>query len=160
MDCQKSTFKPYSRSLPRSGSGSGRLPPEPPRNRLSKMSRNWKLPAPPARSQLRFRLRRIRLVGLLLAHEFAKVESAEVHAAGARAGAAASIRGNIIGVKSVLVVDLALVLIAQDVISFLDILEAILCCLIARIHVGMVLTRQFAVSFAYFLRTGAFRHAK
>src|SRR5262249_38655804 len=78
-----------------------------------------------------------------------KIEPAEIHSgmrALSRARTAGSRAGkSILRIEAELIVHLALLRIAQNIVRFLDILEALFGRLIARIQVGMVLTREFAI---------------
>ncbi len=62
---------------------------------------------------------------------------------------------NVVRVKPVLVVDLALLLVAQNVVRFLYFLEALLCRLVARIQIRMILSRKLPVRFADLIRARA-----
>ena len=64
----------------------------------------------------------------------------------------------VFGVETELIVHGTLLGIAQYVVGFLDVFEALLGGLVARIEIGVVLTRQFPVGFADFLRIGAARN--
>ncbi len=94
----------------------------------------------------------------LLVHVLGKVETAEAHVravgtlVGARSasGTARAARRNVVGIETVLVVDLALFRVAQNVVGFLNRLEAFFGGLVAWIQVGMVLARQTPVSLADF----------
>src|SRR5579863_3227780 len=81
-----------------------------------------------------------------------KIEATETHPrvitrARARSSARAT-RRNVVGIKAVLIVDLPLLGIAQNVVGFLDFLEALLGGFIAGVQVGMILARKLAVRFA------------
>src|SRR5664280_2676980 len=103
-----------------------------------------------------------------------EVESAEVErnflSVGARSTAAASAesarataarvgfrrgRVDVVGVEPNLVVDLAFLGIAEDVVGLGERLELFLRRLVARIHVGMILARQLAKRLADLLRRGS-----
>ena len=89
---------------------------------------------------------------------FRKIEAAEAHArlTGARSGSAArTARRNVVRVETVLIVDLALLGIAQDVIGFLNLLEALLGGLVAGVQIRMILARQLAVRLADLVLFGA-----
>ena len=80
-----------------------------------------------------------------------KIESAEAHL-GTLPRAFASRSGGVRGIEAVLVVHLLLLGVAQNVVGFLDLLEAILGGFFAGIQVGMVLASQTPVRFSDFLR--------
>ena len=94
-------------------------------------------------------------------HVLRKIEAAESHArlssARSRTTARTS-RGNVIGVKTVLIVDLAFLGIAQDVVGFLNFLEALFGGLIAGVQVGMIFARQPAVRLADLVLFGGPRY--
>src|SRR5579884_4318731 len=92
---------------------------------------------------------------LLLPQKFAEIESPEIRPC-ARAGARPrSIRRNVIRIKPVLVVNFALLIVAQNVIRFLNFLEALFCCFIAWIQIRMVLARKLPVGLANLIRIRA-----
>ena len=55
---------------------------------------------------------------------------------------------DVVGIETVLIVDLALLGIAQDIVGFLNLLEAILGRFVAGIQIRMILARQLAVGLA------------
>src|ERR1700733_1603523 len=57
-------------------------------------------------------------------------------------------RVDLIGVKAELIVDFALLLVAQDVVGLGDLLELLFRLLVAGVHIGMVFSRKFAEGFA------------
>src|SRR5205823_1862052 len=69
-------------------------------------------------------------------------------------------RINVVGVKAQLVVNLALLGIAQDVVGFGDLLEFLFGFLVAGIDVRMVLARQLAEGLAELIRRGALFYAQ
>jgi hypothetical protein len=145
MACQKSMFRPYSRSAP--FSGPPRLfAPRPPKNWL-KMSRNARRSArlPPPR-----RTRRPAPPRLLIRVKSEKSKPPKPMLADPRAPAPrpGPPGGNVVGIETVLIVHLALLGIAQDVVGFLNLLEALLGGFVAGIQIGMILARQLAVSLA------------
>ncbi len=75
-----------------------------------------------------------------------EIEAAKPHArlVGSRTWAGASGR-DVIGIETVLIVDLAFFGIAQDIVGLLNLLEAILGGLVTRIEVGMVFASQLAI---------------
>ncbi len=92
-----------------------------------------------------------------------KIEATETHArlTGARSWPAArTARRNVVGVETVLIVDLALLGIAQDVVSFLDFLEALLGGFIAGVQIRMILARQLAVRLADLVFFGRARYTE
>src|SRR5207244_7387697 len=89
-------------------------------------------------------------------HEVGKVEAAEIHVGMRTLGRArgARARETIIRVEAYLVVHLPLLGIAQDVVSLLHILEALLGGFVAGVQIWMIFVREFPVSLADFLRVG------
>ena len=69
-------------------------------------------------------------------------------------------RIDVVGVKTKLVIDLALLGIAQNIIGLGDFLEPLLGFLVPRINVRMVLARQLAESFANFFSRGVLLDAE
>src|SRR5262249_18035943 len=67
-------------------------------------------------------------------------------------------RINVVRVKTELVVDFALLGVAQYVVGLRNFLELFFCLLITRIYIGMVFSRQFAESLANVLLRGALLH--
>ena len=65
-----------------------------------------------------------------------------------------------IRVETVLVVHLALARLAEHVVSFLDVLEAIFRRFVAGVQIGVVLARQFTVGLTQFLGGGLFVEAE
>src|SRR5579883_2623342 len=95
----------------------------------------------------------------------AKIEAFEIEIdsrfARTRSGAGARSAGReIIGVKAVLVIHLALLGVGKNVVGFLKLLEFLLGGFVAGIQVGMVLAREFAESGANVLGSGLARDAK
>ncbi len=93
-----------------------------------------------------------------------KIETAETHAGltGRRTtlpGAWAAGR-DVVGIEAVLIVNLALLRFAQDIVRFLHFLETLLSGFVARVQIGMVFARQLAVRFADLVFFGAARHAQ
>src|SRR5208337_580433 len=96
-------------------------------------------------------------------HVFGEIEAAEAHAglAGSRTRSSARAAGrDVVGIETVLIVDLAFLRIAQDVVGFLDSLEALFRRLVAGIEVGMILASQLTVGFANLVFFGAARYAE
>ena len=92
-----------------------------------------------------------------------KIEAAETHAGltGPRPWPAArTARRNVVGIETVLIVNLALLGIAQDVVSFLNFLEALLGGFVARVQIGMILARQLAVRLADLVFFGGARYTE
>src|SRR6185436_5504468 len=85
-----------------------------------------------------------------------KIEASETHARTARTRARC--RRAVLRIEAVLIVHLLLFLIAQDVVSFLDLFEAILGGLIAGVQVGVMLAGQAPVGFTDFVRSGLAAH--
>src|SRR5579883_496723 len=94
---------------------------------------------------------------LLLTHVFGEIESAE---SGSAALAAAAIGRNVGRIESVLVVDLALLFVVQYVVGFLNVLEPLFGGFVAGVQIGVILSRQLAISFAYLLRIRALGHSQ
>ena len=97
--------------------------------------------------------------------EIGEIEAAEIEVGPARAAAWLGSRPACAGIavlriEAELVVHLTLLGVAQDVVGFLDVLEALLGGLVARIQIGMVLARELAVGLADFVRIGVARHAQ
>src|SRR5579863_2949457 len=88
--------------------------------------------------------------------ESGEVESVEVHRNAAPALLARisfCLRGvNLVGVETKLVVDLALLLVAQHIVGLRDLLELLLRLLVVGIDVGMVFARSLAKGFPDLLR--------
>ncbi len=85
-----------------------------------------------------------------------EVESVEIHrnaalALLARIGLCLR-RVDLVGVETELVVNLALLLVAQHIVGFRDLLELLLGLLVVGIDVGMIFARGFAEGFANLLR--------
>ena len=70
------------------------------------------------------------------------------------------VRRNVVRVKPKLVVYLALFLIAQDVVRFLNFLEALLGGLIARVQIRVILSRKPPIRLTDIIRICALRHRK
>ena len=68
--------------------------------------------------------------------------------------------GTVVGIEAELIVHLALLRVAQDVVGFLDLLEALLGGFVAGIQVGMILARQLAVRLADIVVLGIARDAQ
>jgi len=82
-----------------------------------------------------------------------KIEAAEIHS-GVGALGAATRRGRgraVFGIEAVLIVHLALFGIAQDVVRFLHVLEAIFGGFIPGVEIGMVFAGEFPVRLAHFV---------
>ena len=165
MACQKPTLTWYSRSVPGSGCSSTAAPPRPPLNMLEKMSRNAA-----AAPLLRLRAAGFEQVGKIEAAEIERnslaaalsagtaSESASAESsAGARVGLGRR-RIDVVRVVAELVVDLALLGIAEDVVGFREQLEFFFRRLVAGIDVGMVLARQLAKRLTNLLGGGGFLH--
>src|ERR1700733_1030186 len=66
-----------------------------------------------------------------------------------------SLRGvDLVGVKAELIRDLALLLVAQDVVGLRDLLELLFRLLVAGVYIGVVFSRKFAEGFADVVRSG------
>ncbi len=103
------------------------------------------------------------VVGALMIRVIGKIEAAKAHARLACArpwSAARTARRNVVGIEAVLIVYLALLRIAQDVVGFLDFLEPLFGGFIAGIQVGMILARQLAIRLANLVFFGVARHAE
>src|ERR1700761_231649 len=61
---------------------------------------------------------------------------------------------DLVGVKAELIVDFALLFVAQDVVGFGDLLELLFRLLVAGVHIGVVFSRKFAEGFADVVRSG------
>ena len=88
-----------------------------------------------------------------------KIESAEIHV---RTALSARLhrprpagRHAVFRIEAVLIVHLLLLRIAQNIVGFLNLLEAILGRFIARIQIRMMFAREFAVGFADVVFAGA-----
>src|SRR5438477_12570675 len=81
-----------------------------------------------------------------------KIKSAEAHPARRTSSRAGTSGRNIFGIETMLVVDLPFLSVAQDVISFLNFLEAIFGGLVAGLQVGMIFSRQPAIRLADLIR--------
>ncbi len=95
----------------------------------------------------------------------AKIEAFEIEIdsrfARMRSGTSAGPAGReIIGVKAVLVIHLALLGVGKNVVGFLKLLEFFLGGFVARIQIGVVLAREFAEGGANVLGSGFARDAK
>jgi hypothetical protein len=82
---------------------------------------------------------------LLLPHELGKVESAKVRSARCTRPRAASVGRHVRRVKTELIVRLPLLVVAQNIVRFLNFLEPFLGSLIARIQIRVVFPRQFSI---------------
>ncbi len=105
---------------------------------------------------------RLRLTAMVI-HVIRKIEATKTHArlTSARAWpSAGTARRDVVRIETILIVNLALLRIAQDVISFLNLLEALFGGLIARVQIWMVLARQLAVRLAYLVFFGVARHTE
>ncbi len=79
-----------------------------------------------------------------------------------RSGARGSLclRGvNLIGIEAELVVDLALLLVAQHVVGFGDLLELLLGFFVAGVYVGVIFARKLAEGLADIFRSGRLLHS-
>src|SRR5579875_117101 len=87
------------------------------------------------------------------AEDVGEIEPAEIHIwRGSAAWAARSGAGKpVFRIEPVLIVHLALLGVAQHVIGFLHVLEALFGGLVARVQIGMILPCQFPVRFADFI---------
>ena len=88
-----------------------------------------------------------------------EVEAAKVNGRTAAAGLLAGIGlgrsgVDLVGVEANLVVHLALLLVAENVVGFRDFLELLLGLFVARIDVGMIFAREFAEGLADVIRSG------
>ena len=70
------------------------------------------------------------------------------------------IRIDLVGVEADLIVDFALLLVAQNVVGLRDLLELLLGLLVARVHVGMIAPRSLAEGLANLLRRCAVLYAE
>ena len=101
-----------------------------------------------------FRLapRRSRARRLLLPQKLAEIESAEIRCRAGRLRRPAAIRRNVVRIEAVLIVDLALIVVAQDVVGFLNFLESVFCSLVPGIQIRMIFARKLPVGFADLVR--------
>ena len=154
MACQKSMLSAYSRSAPFSGCSGCCSSPR--WNKCEKMSENPPPPLlvlprgwPSACAGLRGKVIR-------------EIESAEIHV-GRRLTASrrrpAALK-TVLGVEADLVVHLAFLGIAQDVISFLHVLETLLGGFVVGVEVGMIFARKFPVRLFDFVLVGVFCDAQ
>jgi hypothetical protein len=63
-------------------------------------------------------------------------------------------RVDLVGVEADLVVDLALLLVGEDVVGFGDFLELLFGLFVVGVHVGMILARELAEGLADLIRSG------
>src|SRR5208282_3139642 len=96
-----------------------------------------------------------------------KIKTGKVHAgwgcvrgSGRTRAGTVTARGEVVRIESVLIVDLALLLVTQDFVSFRELLEFFFRPFVPRIDVGMKLAGQMAVSLAKLLRLGITSDAK
>ena len=101
--------------------------------------------------------------------ETGKIEAAEVDRSAAAVGPSAALltrvsfglgRVDVVRVEPELVVDLALLFVAQDVVGLGDFLELLLGLLVVGIDVGVILPREFTEGLADLLRGGRLLHAE
>src|SRR5579862_7578771 len=76
------------------------------------------------------------------------------------AAGAARARESALGIEAVLVVHLPLLGVAQNVVGFLDVLEAVLGRFVAGVEIRVMLARQFPVGFANFIHRSTTRHSQ
>ena len=90
----------------------------------------------------------LRAAGLI--HEICKIKAAESHAGvGLALRAAAWTAGrNVVRIKTVLIVNLAFLGVAEDVVGFLNFFELLFGSFVAGIQIGMILTGQLAIGLA------------
>ena len=149
MACQKSMLSAYSRSAPFSGASLGLLALPPRRKNCEKMSVNPPLPPVCRRSG------GCRAGAGLLVKVIGKIEAAEIHVRpGGASAPAAPAPETVVRIEAYLIVHLALLGIAQDVVGFLHVLEALLGRLVARIQIGMIFARELPVRLADLIRGG------
>src|SRR5471030_2730860 len=87
--------------------------------------------------------------------EVGEVEAAEIHVGMRRLAGAALARGvTVVRVEADLVVHLALLGIAQNVVGFLDVLETIFGGFVAGVQIGVVFARELPVGLTDFIRVG------
>src|ERR1035438_3845674 len=158
MACQKSISITYSRSPPFSGSGCACCgPPLPPKNceKISRYLPRYLL------EELREDIAEAAGIGAPAARELiGKIESVEIHSR-VRIGRARRGPGeSALGIETVLVVHLALLGVAENVVGFLHFLETIFGGLVPRIQIRVVFARQFAIGFADVIRRGFARYAQ
>ncbi len=100
----------------------------------------------------------------LLARKIGKIEAVEIHirTAGTLRTAAAATRTaalrHVVRIEPDLIVNRALLVIAQDVVRFLNRLEAVFGRLIAGVQIRVIFTRELPVGFPDLVRRGRFRH--
>src|ERR1019366_7547651 len=102
---------------------------------------------------------------LRVTEHFGKVEAAEIHVGMAPAGAAstrarARAGKSVLGIEADLIVHLAFFGLAQDVVGFLHILEAVFSGLVSRGEIGRILAGELPVGFADVLYRGTSRDAQ
>src|SRR5580658_2871621 len=91
-------------------------------------------------------------------HKVRKVETVEIHVGLWTGAGARSTRRYVVRIETILIVDLAFLPVAQNVVSLLHLLETFLRGLVARIHIGMKLARQPSIRFLDLILAGAFGH--
>src|ERR1039457_6374953 len=89
-----------------------------------------------------------------------KIESVEVHSRVRIRGAGRGRGESALGIETMLAVHLALLGVAENVVGFLHVLEAIFGGLVPRIQIRVVFTREFAISLADIIRVGFARYAQ
>ena len=95
--------------------------------------------------------------------EVREVESAEAHVrtgSGTAWASRTARRHSVFRIEAVLIVHLFLLRLAQNVVGFLDFLEAVLGGLVAGIQVRMMFAREFAVGLADLIRTRGALHSE
>src|SRR5262249_46318776 len=99
----------------------------------------------------------------LAAKILGEIETAEVHIRLRTASAARSrtcARKSVGRIETILVVHLALLGIAQDVVSFLHVLEALFGRFVSRVQIGMILPRQLAIGLSDFIERRVAGHTQ
>src|SRR5271157_20551 len=89
-----------------------------------------------------------------------KIESVEIHSRVRTRRARRGPGESALGIKTVLVVHLALLGVAENVVGFLHILETILGGFVPRIQIRVVFAREFAICLADLIRRGFARYAQ
>src|SRR5471030_674590 len=145
MACQKSMSITYSRSAPFSAEACASPAAPPPKN-CEKISRK----PPDAEDPVS-----VRLPPAPEPREVGEVEAAEIHVGMRRLAGSALARGvTVVRVEADLVVHLALLGIAQNVVGFLDVLETIFGGFVAGVQIGVVFARELPVGLTDFVRVG------
>ena len=97
---------------------------------------------------------------LLLAEKLGKVKTLKIRAAWGPGTSVPAIGRNVVRIETELVVNLLLVVVAQNVVSFLNLFEAFFGRFIAGVQVWVKLARELAVRLAYLVRVRSTSHSE